>query len=249
MDVVVIGGPHSGVGKTLAAEIAIRSLAWRRVGAVKLTVADGERDGAHDHGGSARTVVDAAGICGRGASCGVCESVSARLPSRLIVHPGAIRKKGTDTCRLADAGAVAVAWVIALRRSAPAALENAFAYLAAAGADLVVVEGTTSLEWLRPRASVMVATDPGRRWKSVALDKLTTCDIVVNNVLPVPPGDEPAPSAFRQCESLRCRLWDPSDPGTQAYIARMRILIGPQAPALPSAAPYQTGSSAGSSPA
>jgi hypothetical protein len=226
MDVVVIGGPHSGVGKTLAAEIAIRSFVGRRVGAVKLTVADGERDAAHDHGSSARAVVDAAGICGRGTSCGVCESVSGRVPSRLIVHPGAIRKKGTDTCRLADAGAVAVAWVIALRKSAPAALDDAFAYLAAAGVDLAVVEGTTSLEWLRPRAAVMVATDPGRRWKSVAVDKLSQCDIVLHNVLPVPAGNEPAPGAFRRCTAVRCRLPDSADPGTQSYIKRLQMLVG-----------------------
>ncbi|MBV8282598.1 MAG: hypothetical protein JO347_11125, partial [Candidatus Eremiobacteraeota bacterium] len=80
MDVIIIGGPHSGVGKTFAAEIALRALAGRGYGAIKLTVADGERDPEHDHGSSALAVAGAAGICGRGMSCGVCETVSAKTP-------------------------------------------------------------------------------------------------------------------------------------------------------------------------
>ncbi len=134
MDIVVVGGPHSGVGKTLAAEIAIRTLADRPVGAVKLTVADGERDLGHDHGPSALVVADAAGICGRGMSCGVCETVSKRRPSRLITSEGAIRKPSTDTWRLHNSGAVAVAWVIALREGAPDALEAAISHLRSHGA-------------------------------------------------------------------------------------------------------------------
>lgn len=224
MDVIVVGGPHSGVGKTLAAEIVIRTLAERKVGAVKLTVADGERDVSHDHGPSALALADAAGICGRGMSCGVCETVSAKIPSRLVTSQGAMRKKGTDTCRLHDAGAVAVAWVISLREAAPAALESAIDYLRDRGAQTVVVEGTTALQWLRPMVSVMVAADPGRRWKAVALERVSACDIVLRNFVPMAPGTEPAPPAFAAARPIGCDLSDPNDDGTRDFVRRLARL-------------------------
>src|SRR5215472_9087619 len=148
MRTVIVGGPHSGVGKTLACERALQALAGRKFGAIKLTVADGEFESGHDHGASALKVADAAGICGRGASCGVCETVSARAPSRIITSPGAINKHGTDTWRLAQAGAISVAWVITLRSGAPEAVQHAIDHLQADGANNVLIEGTTALDWM-----------------------------------------------------------------------------------------------------
>src|SRR5207302_350425 len=142
-------------------------------------VADGEFEASHDHGASAFQVADAAGICGRGASCGVCETVSARVPSRTVTTTGAILKPGTDTWRLANAGAVSVAWVIALRSAAPDAVEHAIEFVRKRGADNVLIEGTTALDWLSPAAAIMVATDPGRKWKDVALRRIARCDIVL----------------------------------------------------------------------
>lgn len=229
MDIVVVGGPHSGVGKTLAAEIAVRALGGRPVGAIKLTVADGERDLTHDHGASALVVADAAGICGRGMSCGVCETVSRRTPSRLITSDGAIRKPTTDTCRLFDAGAVAVAWVIALREGAPGAVDAALAYLQSRGATCCVIEGTTSLDWIKPKASVMVATDPGRRWKDVALAHVGSCDIVLRNQVPVASGDMAAPKEFFAAQPIDCNLADATDAGTLAYVRRLQTLCATSA--------------------
>ncbi|HEV2909550.1 MAG TPA: hypothetical protein VGX02_09765 [Candidatus Eremiobacteraceae bacterium] len=227
MEVVIVGGPHSGVGKTLAAEVALRALDGLGYGAIKLTVADGERDPEHDHGSSALSVAHAAGICGRGASCGVCETVSGKLPSRLIVSEGAIHKRGTDTWRLANAGAVAVAWIIALREAAPAAVEAAMRHLESKGASGVVIEGTTALDWLVPRASVIVATDPGRKWKDVALRHVGDCDIVLRNTPPVPSGDLATPVAFAAASPRVCDLGRFDEPGTQWYAARLRELCAP----------------------
>lgn len=225
MDVVIVGGPHSGVGKTLASEIALRQLAPRKVGAIKLTVADGEREIGHDHGASVLAVANAAGICGRGASCGVCETVSGRIPSRLIVSEGAIHKTGTDTCRLWDAGAVAVAWVITLRSAAPEAVNGAMRHLQTRGALMALIEGTTALEWLEPAASVMVATDPGKKWKRVAEQFVMRCDIVLRNRIPNPAGSEPPPPSFAHANALDCNLADPNDPGVRAYVERLRSLM------------------------
>ncbi len=224
MDIVIVGGPHSGVGKTLASETALRALAGLGYGAIKLTVADGERDPEHDHGSSALTVAHAAGICGRGASCGVCETVSTGVPSRLIVNEGAIRKEPTDTWRLSNAGAVSVAWVIALRSGAPSAIVEALAYLHRKGARGAVIEGTTALDFMEPVASVMVATDPGRAWKDVARRHVARCDIVLRNVLPSAPGDLPAPPEFEAANPTRCDLSDPADAGTRNYVERLRAL-------------------------
>jgi molybdopterin-guanine dinucleotide biosynthesis protein len=226
MQLVIVGGPHSGVGKTLACERALQALTGMRLGAIKLTVADGEFDKTHDHGASALAVADAAGICGRGASCGVCETVSARVPSRTVTSSGAILKPGTDTWRLATAGAVAVAWVIALRDAAPAAIENAIQYLRTRGADGVLIEGTTALDWLTPNASVMVATDPGRTWKDVALRRVGECDIVLENKIANPPGSKAAPPEFEAAHPIACDLSRDDDEGTKIYQARLQSLLG-----------------------
>lgn len=217
MEIVIVGGPHSGVGKTLAAERALQALAGRRYGAIKLTVADGEFDRPHDRG-----------ICGRGASCGVCETVHVVLPARIVTARGAIGKAGTDTCRLRDAGAVAVAWVIALREAAPDAVADALAYLDRQGACGAVIEGTTAIEWIQPRAAVLVACDPGRRWKRVAVQRLGDFDIVLRNDHNRPPGEVPAPQAFAAAAPLQCDLADPAHSGTVEYqrLLRARCAVG-----------------------
>ena len=224
MDVVIVGGPHSGVGKTLAAEVALRALDGLGFGAIKLTVADGERDPEHDHGSSALRLAEAVGVCGRGASCGVCETVSAKVPSRLVTGEGAIHKRGTDTFRLADAGAVAVAWVISLREAAPDAVAAALAFLEQRGARGAVIEGTTALEWIKPLASVIVATDPGRKWKDVAVRYIGECDIPLRNLVPHAPGDQPAPPAFAAANPLVCDLGRMDDSGTASYVSRLRTI-------------------------
>jgi hypothetical protein len=142
----------------------------------------------------------------------------------LITAHGAIHKPGTDTWRLANAGAVAVAWIISLRDAAPAAVEAAMAYLAAKGSRGVVIEGTTALEWIDPRISVMVATDPGRRWKDVALRNVGRCSIVLRSTPPEPSGDVPAPAAFAASTPVPCDFGAPADPGTRWYEARVREL-------------------------
>lgn len=225
MVTVIVGGPHSGVGKTLAAELAVRTLAERGpVGAIKLTVADGERDPHHDHGGSARILAEAAGVCGRGASCGVCETVSSKVPSRIVTAQSAIDKAGTDTWRLHDAGAVAVAWVITLRAAAPGAVDDAMRYLQGRGAQIIVIEGTTALEWINPLASILVATDPGRTWKDVARRYAPTCDVLLHNHTPSPQGELRPPPEFWRAHRLECDLGDTSDPGRARYVDRLREL-------------------------
>ncbi len=92
--------------------------------------------------------------------------------------------------------------------------------------ELAVIEGTTSLEWLTPTASVMVATDPGRRWKEVALRYVGACDIVLRNRVPVAPGDIAAPEQFLAAQPLDCDLARRLDPGTAAYVSRLQSLCG-----------------------
>ena len=229
MYTVVVGGPHSGVGKTLACERALQTLAPLRFGAIKLTVADGEFETGHDHGAQALRIADAAGVCGRGESCGVCETVSARVPSRIVTARGAILKAGTDTCRLVEAGAVAVAWVIALRSAAPGAVEKATRHVIAEGARHVVIEGTTALDWMDPTVSVMVATDPGRKWKAVALERIGACDIVLRNSNRLARGDAPAPAVLASSQPIDCDLSRPDDEGTLEFQRRIARSCAPVA--------------------
>jgi len=142
-----------------------------------------------------------------------------------VTAPGAILKQGTDTWRLANAGAVAVVWVIALRDAAPEAIAAAIETLANRGAEHVLIEGTTALDWMQPTASVMVATDPGRTWKDVARRRIAQCDLVLQNVLPAPCGDVPAPDVLADSHPIVCDLSDARDPGTMAYMRRLAALI------------------------
>jgi molybdopterin-guanine dinucleotide biosynthesis protein len=224
VDIVIIGGPHSGVGKTLACERALHALSGRRFGAIKLTVADGEFDAGHDHGRSALAVADAAGICGRGASCGVCETVSSRVPSRTVVSERAILKRGTDTWRLSQAGAIAVAWIITLRSAAPEAIDKSIVDLRSRGAEGILIEGTTALDWLDPTASAMIATDPGRGWKRLAEAVIGRCDVVVRNRLPVACGSVPAPAVLSASDPLDCDLGRADDAGTMEFQRRIAEL-------------------------
>ena len=83
------------------------------------------------------------------------------------------------------------------------------------------------LEWLRPNASVLVASDPGRRWKRVAIERLAAFDIVLRNVMPKPSGDEPAPRSFTAISPLACDLADASDSGTLDFQRRLRARCAP----------------------
>ncbi len=73
----------------------------------------------------------------------------------------------------------------------------------------------------------MVATNPGKRWKQVALDKLAACDIVLHNRVPRPAGDLAAPAAFLQAAPLECDLSCDRDAGTLAYVARLQSAFRP----------------------
>ena len=91
---------------------------------------------------------------------------------------------------------------------------------------MILIEGTTALDWLVPLACVMVATDPGRTWKDVALRHVGSCDIVLANRLPLPSGEVPAPKELAAANPLACDLADASDPGTLEYARRLLRLCG-----------------------
>ena len=223
---MIVAGPHSGVGKTRAAEVALFRLRGAGYAAIKLTVADEKRHAQARHGSSAARLASEAGVCGRGASCGVCETVSKDMPSRVITAPGAIGKVGTDTWRLAQAGALAVVWVIALRHAAPEALARACTILHGAGARGILIEGTSALDWIDAKLCVMVATDPGKAWKDVALRRINRCDIVLRNVMRRPPGTLPAPPEFTAMSPVACDLERPADMGTLWYARQIQERCG-----------------------
>jgi len=99
-------------------------------------------------------------------------------------------------------------------------------YLQSKGASGAIIEGTSALEWIDPLASVMVATDPGRQWKALALGSIGNCSIVLRNVLPRPPGSLAAPPELTATDPIICNLLCDDDAGTRRYERRLRELCG-----------------------
>jgi hypothetical protein len=100
-------------------------------------------------------------------------------------------------------------------------VHHAIEYLEGRGAEGVLIEGTTALDFLSPTVSVMVATDPGKKWKDVALRRVVSTDIVLRNLTPGQVGPIAAPPEFYSASPLDCDLWRHDDSGTQTYQRRL----------------------------
>src|SRR5258706_14071436 len=93
MTLISISGACSRSGKTAAAVSLLRTLPAGRAAAVKFT-----------------TTEDVFERCPRGTPCVVCDI---DVPFRIVEDPSVLREAGTDTDRLAEAGASRVVWGIA----------------------------------------------------------------------------------------------------------------------------------------
>jgi hypothetical protein len=111
------------------------------------------------------------------------------VPFRIVRDPAVLRQPGTDTDRLAAAGAREVVWAIARAAAAPLAW-SAVTRLLGDGA-LAVLEGSTVVEQglARPALRIFVAhrSMPPEKWKptSAALVAASHC-VVVHTAGPAP---------------------------------------------------------------
>jgi hypothetical protein len=196
---VVVAGACSRAGKTAAAVSVLHACAPQSMVALKFTTTD-----------------DVFEKCPRGTPCLVCDI---DVPYRLVTDEPTLRQSGTDTDRLAAAGARQVIWAIAKRNAGEAAWQKV---AADAGHDLVI-EGSTVVEWAAPDLLIFVvhpflAID---RWKPTSGPLLRRADVVVVNR---PAGEEREPAAEVMAEIARHR------PAADARIADVTRPLAEWAP-------------------
>ena len=160
MRIAAVSGTCSRAGKTALAESLLRAVPPGAAAAVKFT-----------------TTEDVFERCPRGSTCIVCDI---DVPFRIVVDPAVLREPGTDTDRLAAAGASRVIWAIA-RETAAEAAWSAVARLL--GDGLVVVEGSSVVArgLARPDLALFVAhrAVPPERWKPTSDALIAAADRVI----------------------------------------------------------------------
>lgn len=182
MRLISVAGATSRAGKTALAVSLLESLGARRAAAVKFT-----------------TTEDVFERCPRGTACIVCDI---QVPYRLVDEETVLRQPGTDTDRLARAGARQVVWAIA-RASA---LESAWTAVRRriAGDALVVMEGSSVVKLARPDLLLFVAHPHllPERWKPTTRSLVERADAVIVN-RPVRERRAPSPSVVAALTRFR----------------------------------------------
>jgi hypothetical protein len=160
LPLVSVSGACSRAGKTALAVTLLEAVPRGTAVAVKFT-----------------TTEDVFKRCPRGAPCVVCDI---DVPFRIVEDDGTLRQPGTDTDRLAGAGARRVVWVIAKGGAAAAAWERVEAML---GGGLVVMEGSTVAGFTRPALRLFVVHPflSVDRWKPTSGPLVAGADRVVIN--------------------------------------------------------------------
>jgi len=167
---IAVAGACSRAGKTAAAVSVLHALPPASATALKFTTTD-----------------DVFERCPRGSPCVVCDI---DVPYRIVEDEAVLRQAGTDTDRLAAAGAARVVWAIAKRGAAETAWR---AVAARVGSSALVIEGSTVVDLARPDLLLFVVhpfLSPAR-WKPTTPDLLGRADVVVVN-LPAGESREPA---------------------------------------------------------
>jgi len=177
MPLVSVSGACSRAGKTALATTLLRALPAGTATALKFT-----------------TTEDVFERCPRGTPCVVCDI---DVPYRIVEEPQVLRKAGTDTDRLAVAGAGRVVWVIAKASAAARAWKVVRDLVARA--SIVVMEGSTVVDLAQPDLLLFVAHPhlSTARWKPTSGPLLARADAVVVN-LPSYERRRPAPSVLAE---------------------------------------------------
>jgi hypothetical protein len=177
--IVSVSGACSRSGKTALAVTLLRELGPGTAAAVKFT-----------------TTGDVFERCPRGTTCVVCDI---EVPFRLVEEEDVLLQPGTDTERLAAAGASRVLWAIARSGAVGAAWSAVRARLSEA--PLIVMEGSTIVHTARPEMALYVVHPflAPSRWKEGAGALMASADAVVVNR----PSAEPRPPAPAVLEAVR----------------------------------------------
>ena len=159
--IVTVSGACSRAGKTAAAVALVEAQPRGSAIAVKFT-----------------TTEDVFKRCPRGTPCVVCDI---DVPFRIVQDEATLRQPGTDTDRLAAAGALRVVWAIAKREHAAAAWAAVKTTL---GDAPVVIEGSSIVEIAQPDVNVFVVHPflAPERWKAGSDRLVRSADLVVVNI-------------------------------------------------------------------
>lgn len=182
MFLVSVAGACSRSGKTALAASLLRAFPPGTTDAVKFT-----------------TTEDVFERCPRGTPCVVCDI---DVPFRLVQDARTLGEPGTDTERLAGAGARTVLWAIAKQRAVRPAWQAVLGRLP--GARSVVMEGSTIVSLARP-ALLLFVVHPFlavSRWKTGSGELLRQADAVIVNR---PAGEPRAPAPEVLSEIVRQR--------------------------------------------
>jgi hypothetical protein len=180
---VSVAGACSRSGKTAAAVSVLGALP-PGAAAVKFTTTD-----------------DVFERCPRGSPCIVC---NIDVPFRVVEDAAVLREPGTDTDRLAVAGAARVIWTIARTGAAAAAWARVAAMIARH--EAAVMEGSTVVDLARPDLLLFVVhpfLSPAR-WKPTSPALVARADLVVIN-RPAGERRDPAPAVLAELERHRPR--------------------------------------------
>jgi hypothetical protein len=183
LPLVSVAGATSRAGKTALAASILRGLPQGSAGAVKFTTAE-----------------DVFERCPRGTACIVCDI---DVPFRIVAEPDVLRESGTDTDRLADAGARRVVWAIARKRAVADAWRRVSSLLEP---GLWVMEGSTITSEAKPELTLFVVhphLEPVR-WKETSARLLESADYVVLN-RPAADARPPSPAVQAALRTLRPR--------------------------------------------
>jgi hypothetical protein len=176
-----ISGACSRSGKTAAAVSLLQAAPPGSAAAVKFTTTD-----------------DVFERCPRGTTCLVCDI---DVPFRIVEEAAVLMEPGTDTARLREAGAARVVWAIAQQ----SAVTRAWAAVRdrLAGAEIIVMEGSTIVTVARPDLQVFVVHPwlSPERWKPTSAACVAAADVVVINraASDARPPSEEVLDALRAC--------------------------------------------------
>jgi hypothetical protein len=204
LSLISVAGSCSRAGKTALAVTLIEALPRGATVAVKFT-----------------TTEDVFTRCPRGAPCVVCDI---DVPYRVIEDPAVLQEAGTDTERLATAGARRVIWAIA-KASAVTQAWAAVARGLAKEAGPVIMEGSTIVDIAHPELTLFVAHPflSLARWKPTSAALLARADVAIVNQ---PQAETRRPAAAVLAEIERQR------PGRPPLIADVTRPLATWAPAL-----------------
>lgn len=179
---VVVTGVTSGAGKTSLAETVVSILSSQQpTAAAKITVTHGERGCPHG-----------------GKGCNVCSSLGGNY--QVITRESIIRQPGTDTARLAEAGARPVLWTI----TQEGFIADAWREMKTCMGDVrsAVVESNTLAWTIRPQLTLMIVdpTVSRRLWKPSAEALIASADFLIFNDRGT---DEKRQALLKEVERLR----------------------------------------------